>query len=60
MIIELGWYEEGGRRFVAFGRPHTLADVRAALVGHEVPVTAKEVKKAIKAHVEEKFKRAGR
>lgn len=57
---ELGWYEEGGRLFVDLARPHTLADARAALKGRSAPASAQDLKVGIKAHVAEKFKRAGR
>lgn len=57
---ELGWYEEGGRLFVDLARPHTLADVRAALKGKRPPIPGKELKAGIKDYVVEKFKRAGR
>jgi AbrB family looped-hinge helix DNA binding protein len=57
---ELGWYEEDGRLIVDLARTHTLADARTALGRKPSPGTAKDVKAAIKAHVAEKFKRAGR
>jgi bifunctional DNA-binding transcriptional regulator/antitoxin component of YhaV-PrlF toxin-antitoxin module len=57
---ELGWYEEGGRLYVALARPHTLADARAALKGQSTPASGQDLKEGIKNHVGEKFKRASR
>jgi bifunctional DNA-binding transcriptional regulator/antitoxin component of YhaV-PrlF toxin-antitoxin module len=57
---ELGWYEEDGRLFVDLARPHTLADVRAALKGNSPPVSNRAIKEGIKSHVAEKFKHASR
>ncbi len=57
---ELGWYEEDGRLYVDLARTHTLADARAALKGRRGAEAVMDVKAAIKDHVAEKFKRAGR
>ena len=57
---ELGWYEDNGRLYVDLARVHTLADVRAALKVRTPAKPELDVKKGIKAHVSEKFKRASR
>jgi bifunctional DNA-binding transcriptional regulator/antitoxin component of YhaV-PrlF toxin-antitoxin module len=57
---EIGWYEEDGRLFVDLARTHTLADIRAIVQKKPGPPSRVDTKDSIRAHVAEKFERAGR